>query len=134
MSPAAASDPPAPGRSTAGTAGATFPLGTQFCIDAGSPCRIKSALRYVSLQVISEFSLETFDVSRLNSDITCKLTYLKADLIRHGDPASMQNCVPNGNVAPAVPAVLRPGAGGSLAAAGDIRRIQLENQVRAFAE
>lgn len=76
---------------------------------------------------------ETFNVSGLNGEITCMITYLKADRIRDGDAASMQNCVARGITASA-PALARPGAGGSLASTGDLRRIQLENQVRAFAE
>jgi VWFA-related protein len=77
----------------------------------------------------------TFDVSLLNSEITCQITYWKADRIRDGDPASLQNCVPPaGAPVPALPTILRPGAGGSLAPPGDLHRISLENQVRAFAE
>ena len=77
----------------------------------------------------------TFDVSQLNQEVTCKITYLKADWISNGDPASLQNCVPPpGRPVTALPAVVRPGAGGGLALDGDIHRIQLENQVRNFAE
>jgi VWFA-related protein len=78
---------------------------------------------------------ETFDVSRLNGEITCRITYLKADWIVGGDSASMRNCVPNAAMPEPVRAIT-PRAGPSMATAttGEYHQIWLENQVRSFAQ
>jgi len=78
----------------------------------------------------------TFDVSGLNSDITCQITYLKADWILRGDTFSLRNCVAAFYSPPKVPSLTdRPTLGGiSPSITGEIRQIRLENQVRAFAE
>jgi VWFA-related protein len=77
----------------------------------------------------------TFDVSGLNAEITCKITYLKADWIQNGDAASLHNCVPPAGTPVAVsPIPRRPVTGLSPAVPGEIHQIHLENQVRAFAE
>ena len=102
----------------------------EFTSDAGKLRRALSSIGSLDRR-------ETFDVSRLTGDITCKITYLKADWILAGDAAAMRNCVP----APFAPAPPRnslerppPSGIGPAAASGDIRRIRLENQVRSFAE
>ncbi len=78
---------------------------------------------------------ETFDISKLNSEITCRITYLKADRISAGDLNALQDCVPRpGSVTPASAVVQRPGAGGTVGATGEYHQIHLSNQVRAFAE
>jgi VWFA-related protein len=77
----------------------------------------------------------TFDVSGLNSEITCRITYLKADWIQNGDPAALQNCVhPSWAPVPPTPVVQRPGAGLPISPPGELHQIFLENQVRKFAE
>lgn len=77
----------------------------------------------------------TFDVSGLNSEITCRITYLKADWILKGDPSSLQNCVrPSWMPVPVSPVIQRPTAGLTNAPPGEAHQIYLENQVRAFAE
>ena len=77
----------------------------------------------------------TFDVSGLNSEITCRLTYLKADRILDGDPGSLRNCVPAQGVPRQLPPVAdRPTAGLARGVPGEIHQIWLENQVRTFAE
>ena len=78
---------------------------------------------------------ETFDVSGLNAEITCKITYLKADWIQNGDAGSLHNCVrPAGMPAAVTPATQRPVTGLTPALPGEIHQIHLENQVRPFAE
>jgi len=74
---------------------------------------------------------ETFDISKLNGEITCRITYLKADRILAGDSASLRNCVPAPgqqpirSVRPPTPGLPVPGQ------SGEGHRIFLENQVRA---
>jgi VWFA-related protein len=79
---------------------------------------------------------ETFDLSLLNPEITCALTYLKADWIRNGDIGSLHNCVPPpGTPIPVSPVAQRAAAGLPRAAAsGEVHQIFLENEVRSFAE
>ena len=77
----------------------------------------------------------TFDVSALNPEITCKITYLKADWILDGDSASLRNCAPKSSMpAPLPPVVRGPSAGVPLGVPGEAHQIVNENQVRAFAE
>src|SRR5262249_32468541 len=78
---------------------------------------------------------ETYDVSKLNPEIRCRITYLKADRILEGDPGSMHNCVPVPGqqttirtVRPNMPGPPVPQQG------GEGHRIFLEDQVRAWSE
>jgi VWFA-related protein len=80
---------------------------------------------------------ETYDLSQLDSSIRCRLTYLKADWIRNGDPGSLRNCVPTssapvaarGSVSQRPPAGLPSGPD-----PGERAQIISENVVRGFAE
>lgn len=95
----------------------------------------RDKLRQAFSRMVSLDRRATFDVSGLNSEITCKLTYLKADWILKGDPSSLQNCVPAPWKPPQVQLdPVRPGSGMTLAPPGDAHQIFLENQVRLFAE
>jgi VWFA-related protein len=97
----------------------------------GDRDRLRDALSHLS----SMNRRTTFDVTPLNPEIRCALTYLKADWIMNGDPASMRNCVPAPNTpVPATPVPQRPAGGLTISATGDVHQIFLESQVRGFAE
>ena len=95
----------------------------------------RDKLREAFSRMVSLDRRATFDVSGLNSEITCKITYLKADWILRGDASSLQNCVPPAWKPPQVQLdPVRPGSGVTLAPPGEAHQIFLENQVRLFAE
>lgn len=95
----------------------------------------RDKLREAFSHMVSLNRRATFDVSGLNSEISCKITYLKADWIVNGDPSSLQNCVAPAWKPPQVQlGPQRPGTGLTLAPPGEAHQIFLENQVRAFAE
>jgi VWFA-related protein len=77
---------------------------------------------------------ETFDVSKLNPEIRCRITYLKADRILEGDPGSMHDCVPVPGQQTTIRTVRRNMPGPPVPQqGGEGHRIFLEDQVRAWA-
>jgi VWFA-related protein len=94
----------------------------------------REQLRSALSKMVSLGRRETFNVSKLNSAITCQLTYLRADWIVSGDPSSIRNCMGGSPAAPAAPVLQRPTAGAPIGIDGETARIGRENQIRNLAD